>query len=586
MNVRLTEGYYKSIKPFEWLNVPPFSVITGINGSGKSQLLELLNYYYNQDKYNELVGQRKLPKFPSLVIENLDITKKDVILLKSDFRLGNVGPTDLGNYRKLLKQIYDHGAGINRGSNPAWDEIISRVEHKSGKKVRDLTEDEFVKNLPVDFIVTQDTKFNEKIGQLFYSYFIKSANERLNKKNDDEISAALGPPPWEVLNSVLERTKLPYKLNNPLALDLMSPFDLKIVNKDDTEVQIDFSDLSSGERVIMSLVFWIYNSQEHQVLPKLILLDEPDAHLHPSMAKMFIEVIEDILVNKYNVRVIMTTHSPSTASLVSPSSLFEMKKENPRISMSQSKERTVSLLTSNLITVTTATKFVLVEDEDDQIFHSRSFEIVKNEGLIDEHASIVFIPASNRDKGTKTAGGKTVVTSWVSKLKTSGLHDYIFGLIDKDQNNSESPGIHIINRYSIENYLLDPVIIFATLMEYETEPKIAGLTLKFGEQWKLKTLNQDQLQLISDTVVELIELGNSSFTSEDIKKELVQYSNGLQLNHPKWLKTFRGHELLNIVRLKLGSSGTISMEKLVNSLRKIQLVPSDLVEIYKRIWQK
>lgn len=33
---------YNSVDPFVWDNVPPLSIITGLNGAGKSQLLELI----------------------------------------------------------------------------------------------------------------------------------------------------------------------------------------------------------------------------------------------------------------------------------------------------------------------------------------------------------------------------------------------------------------------------------------------------------------------------------------------------------------------------------------------------------------
>jgi AAA15 family ATPase/GTPase len=40
MKIDFTSGSYKSIKaPFSWDNIPLFSVITGENGSGKTQLL-------------------------------------------------------------------------------------------------------------------------------------------------------------------------------------------------------------------------------------------------------------------------------------------------------------------------------------------------------------------------------------------------------------------------------------------------------------------------------------------------------------------------------------------------------------------
>jgi len=43
----LIEGQHGSISNLEWPDVPPFAVITGVNGAGKSQLLEVLAYSYN-----------------------------------------------------------------------------------------------------------------------------------------------------------------------------------------------------------------------------------------------------------------------------------------------------------------------------------------------------------------------------------------------------------------------------------------------------------------------------------------------------------------------------------------------------------
>lgn len=42
MNIKFSNKY-KSITPFEWLEIPKFSVITGPNGTGKSQLLQLIH---------------------------------------------------------------------------------------------------------------------------------------------------------------------------------------------------------------------------------------------------------------------------------------------------------------------------------------------------------------------------------------------------------------------------------------------------------------------------------------------------------------------------------------------------------------
>ena len=42
----IIEGRYGSIPDLEWSDVPPFAVLTGVNGAGKTQFLEVLAASY------------------------------------------------------------------------------------------------------------------------------------------------------------------------------------------------------------------------------------------------------------------------------------------------------------------------------------------------------------------------------------------------------------------------------------------------------------------------------------------------------------------------------------------------------------
>ena len=45
LEITLPAGqFFKSLTSFKWADIPPFAVITGRNGVGKTQLLELLGY--------------------------------------------------------------------------------------------------------------------------------------------------------------------------------------------------------------------------------------------------------------------------------------------------------------------------------------------------------------------------------------------------------------------------------------------------------------------------------------------------------------------------------------------------------------
>jgi len=46
MNI-IFKGKHKSIREFEWKDIPKLAVVTGLNGSGKSQLLEIIHSGYS-----------------------------------------------------------------------------------------------------------------------------------------------------------------------------------------------------------------------------------------------------------------------------------------------------------------------------------------------------------------------------------------------------------------------------------------------------------------------------------------------------------------------------------------------------------
>src|SRR5699024_3513902 len=133
--------------------------------------------------------------------------------------------------------------------------IITKFEKDTGKKISEISEDVFSENLPLDFNMTQGIAFNEKANQLFYSYHIKYLNEKLKGHNEKEIRAILNEPPWETLNKDLNKIGFQYQFTFPTGTNLLAPFQLQLKHNKNNVI-LNFSDLSGGERVIMSLVFW------------------------------------------------------------------------------------------------------------------------------------------------------------------------------------------------------------------------------------------------------------------------------------------------------------------------------------------
>lgn len=565
------EGKYKSITSFDWTEIPDFVVITGPNGTGKSQLLDLI--------YNTIIN--KQGTIERVAISGKSIKPDEVTFLKGEWQLQNTSHVNLSTIQQQLDGYYNNFRGGNYNHNNehqikmfwACQEII----RKTGKQYQNISKEEFNRYFP-EILIEQESQLSQKIAEVFYNYRLSEIELQAKNVNEDEIIKLIGEKPWEVLREIIKESKLPFDINDPSNNGFRDDFQLKLTHQILNE-EIYFNDLSTGEKVLIALVFYLYNSQEKKVFPKLLLLDEPDAHLHPSMSQQFLNVIKNVLVDKFGVQVIMTTHSPSTVMLAPSDSIYEMSHVNPRIRKSPSKNHSVSLLTSGIVYVGEGTKYFLVEDNDDVMFYSFVYNQLTSENQIDSNIPLVFISASTKDK----SGGKNIVQNWVNKLQESGLVGIIQGLIDADSENTTSLGVYKINRYSIENYLIDPILVYATLIDKEKNHAIEGMKLSIGEEYKLKSLPAQTLQKVADTIFSIVEPELKNYFSDfdsttELERVEIKFINGTTLMYPKWLLYRRGKTILNEVYNNIFTSPIINFTTLFKALRKLNMFPTDLVD--------
>lgn len=570
MEINFT-GKYKSITSFDWIEIPDFVVITGPNGTGKSQLLDLI--------HNTIINKQEASE--SVTITGKSIKPDEVTFLQGEWQLQNTSHVNLSTIQQQTDSYYNNFKNGNYHHNQEhqlkmfW--ACQEIVRKTGKQYNTVTKEEFNRYFP-EILLEQESQISQKIAEVFYNYRLSEIELQAKKVPEDEIHKAIGEKPWVVLREIIKESKLPFAINDPSNNGFRDDFQLRLTHQILNE-EINFNDLSSGEKVLIALVFYLYNSQEKKVFPKLLLLDEPDAHLHPSMSQQFLNVIKNVLVDKFGVQVIMTTHSPSTVILAPTDSIYEMSRVEPRIRKSPSKNHSVSLLTAGLVYVGEGTKYFLVEDNDDVSFYSYVYNQLTTENQIDSNIPLVFIPASTKDK----SGGKDVVQNWVNKLQESGLVNIVNGLIDADSGNADSVGVYKIDRYSIENYLVDPILVYAALIDKEKNSPIEDLNLTVGEEYKLKYLPAEILQKVADSILSIVEPElKKYFPDFDEKKETekveVSFINGTKLLYPKWLLSRRGKTILNEVYNNIFTSPVINFSTLFKALRKLNMFPKDLVD--------
>ena len=104
--------------------------------------------------------------------------------------------------------------------------------------------------------------------------------------------------------------------------------DVKVaLNREDAK-GIAFSELFSEKRTLMALAMLIFKAQLNNIPPQVLLLDEIDASLHPSMIERMIHVIQTLFIEKYGMKVILATHSPTTVALGPEDSIFVISNED------------------------------------------------------------------------------------------------------------------------------------------------------------------------------------------------------------------------------------------------------------------
>ena len=127
---------------------------------------------------------------------------------------------------------------------------------------------------------------------------------------------------WEEINEELlkycNKGYFKYKLVAPKIFE--SNYEMAFEHFDNnSNAIIHYDSLSSGEKIIFELICYYFAAKESKI--ELIMLDEFDANLNPSLAEQYIEVIKEQFKD---IKVVLTTHSPSTVVEVEPNELYEL----------------------------------------------------------------------------------------------------------------------------------------------------------------------------------------------------------------------------------------------------------------------
>jgi energy-coupling factor transporter ATP-binding protein EcfA2 len=600
---------YKSISSFPPMDLPDFVVLTGVNGAGKSHFLQALELgYLRIDEVAHNPHTRNIRRFewsnmvpndsgafsgfqakqersqmwgslsslaaqltpqikqfaiqyPALAkysIKQLSLLKRDDLIIE-----GLSEPEAESVIHSIEAAINNVDQSLSQQfiqQNPHnYPRLLSGIRAATPLKLIALEEEDFYDNFPLTWQPVD--MFQQSFARLFAEYqsihtrnqfkkFLNSSNgENHRVLSEEDFVARYGVAPWDFVNEILQAANLNFRINTPDRFD-ERPYEPNLTDQT-TGVKVKFNDLSSGEKVLMSFALCLYYARDNRQIveyPQVLLFDEIDAPLHPSMTQSLLRTIETVLIKQHNIKVILTTHSPSTVALAHEESLYAMRKGESDRLIKTSKDSAISILMSGVPTLSINyenRRQVFTESHYDAEFYETLYETLKPRLKAD--ISLNFIAA-----GGSKDGGCSRVTNIVERLYEAGNRT-VFGIVDWDKSNSSTARVKVLGqhqRYSIENYILDPILICALLFrERFIERQDIGLTDR-ETHTDFDKLTNERLQHICDFVIERL---SSSVSGLPHEKVLCHYIGGAAVSIPRWYLTIQGHELEELLKNIFGN---------------------------------
>jgi AAA domain, putative AbiEii toxin, Type IV TA system len=614
-------GKYLSLSALDWIGIPPFAIIAGGNGVGKTQLLQLLAAELNAAPLYTIRPEMKLEPRPTSAgylpaLWQLDDVKVSHAFFKPIDELTKMLEEHLSPSVELGSKFELFIQSVTKSADAWFKSLAERVVEglsRRGKSQLPISRSDVLEELNTyDLVSRNSTEPLATLAEIFYAYVNARVTAVLRGEPADKIDARLGKPPWDEANRLLKFFEARFQLTSPD--DLRFAYELRC-HFPESRVTVKPSALSSGEQAVLALVALAVTTSElgavrsarekdeegaddgdHEAAEQadddrdhkeedeqeqsaeLLLLDEPDAHLHTSMVKRYLEHVQQL--TEHGIRIIMITHRPDTIALAPEESLFEMRRGGGRTSIVKvtSKSELIGRLAGDTIAVLPGVRVVLVEDEDDRRFHQWAYDRARELSHLPANPRLVFMPVNARG-----GGGKGPVMKRLAALQNEGLGSVHRGLIDGDHETDRPPtGVVRLERYTLESYLADPIALYCAVVSSTGIDEELGFAseggVKLGDLGMLRDAGASTLQRIADLVLSRME--QATPVADRTRRQLILYgaAGTVTLEYPRWLFSMTKKEL----RAAIGrlSKAIVDDEHLNSGPERAGLVPEDLIAAY------
>jgi hypothetical protein len=534
------------------------NVLVGANNSGKTSILHALRLFFLS-----LVGEFSGPT------NNITFHKRyisvDKILpvadseeLWTNCQKGNTKSTGI-----IIEVEYETGLKIEAvfthrfGQVHVDANILSNPGALSGHQINDAISHKLafipglVGILPQESYVTPARR-SAMSNETRYSEMYRSSLLHLNKTDKNalrEINAILK----KYLN--VEITSIDFDPDKDVFVD---------IKYSQNGIELDIANAGSGMLQIIQLLVYIFLHK-----PTLLLIDEPDAHLHPELQEKVGPVLKDVS-GKMQAQLFIATHSPDVIDSFKSEEVFFINADKKILSpLPNESDYVDGLIESGIITSSSLSrlavrpKCLIVEDRSIGVF--KAIDGVMGTRLFESPSDY------NQAKGVSKFPGIHEVYLTVQRIvgkkismffiqDRDGLPDRFVGYIQSIYRD-RGLNVKILKRHEIENYLLDGKTIRAAL-----EARSKSISLKDCRCLLIKAAQEIKASTRGDIRRKCKDVNHfcnkpDGLDDNAVESEVDNWFDGLAINEENVLNVFPGKELIKALRRTISDEQGIDLRE-------------------------
>lgn len=568
------------------IELKPFTVFMGENSSGKTSVLQGINlalHLFSKNNYinwnnekgasirNKGIGLSDVPGIPLSDFRDIYYNKISRGSLNKKLGDGSIGATislvdsNKNNYRLQISSLF---GTFN------FKCISQKEDFNSQPELQDY-EPLYISGF-VGLLPTEERAFPMALQNRLETGRISTIirNLLLDTK----------------LNVPTNYKKLQERMKKDFNFDINEPYfneksDLYITSTynetiSENQVDFDFNSSGSGFMQILQILAPIYRFCPHKC--KIVLLDEPDAHLHPNLQVTLANALQEIQ-KELSIQIIISTHS---TSIIRQSSALEIvpitsKKSylKPLVnSIEVENEIQNSIDSYDLGKTILSGKLVFLEDSDISIL--KYFDKILGTNCFNGSKTVPYLTGRGKDDKVPFQ-----LSPILNKYSTSPIEIHFVkdcdGLIKFWREAQISFGkekgviVHILKRYEIENYLLEPDIIYNSLFKKNINKKIPT-----EDEIKLKLYNtlKESIQLRSYNYEDTLE---DNIYKTSLMLSLSEYRNPQKAKSEskEILNTYEQYDNFNqLQEIGMGKEVLRKFLKWINEDKKLILSKKDIIE--------